>query len=247
MTSICVSGGFDPIHNGHLDMIEAAAKYGRVIVILNSDEWLIRKKKYYFQDYVHRQKIIAAMRYVYTVVSVDDSDGTVCEALQRIRPDYFANGGDRNPENTAELKLCTDLGIKPLFNIGGGKVASSSELVKRSKEHEKVIRPWGSYRVLGEGEGWKTKLITVLPGEKLSRQSHRYRSEHWIVVKGKATTEVGNTITELKISDSQYIDIGQVHRLSNNSDEELEIIEVQIGANLDENDIMRFEDKYGRK
>lgn len=132
MKIICISGGFDPVHIGHINLIKEAAKYGEVIVILNSDAWLERKKLYAVMPWQERAEILAWMRSVKAVAAVDDSDGTVCEALRRIKPDYFANGGDRTVENTPELDLCRELGIKLLFNIGGDKVASSSEIIARA-------------------------------------------------------------------------------------------------------------------
>lgn len=131
MRTIAISGGFDPIHVGHLDLIEAAAKHGRVMVILNSDAWLIRKKGYAFMRWEDRRRLLLAMKSVHSVVSVDDADGTVCKALVQFKPDYFANGGDRTSENTPELNVCCDYMIRPLFGIGGGKVESSSKLVER--------------------------------------------------------------------------------------------------------------------
>jgi D-beta-D-heptose 7-phosphate kinase/D-beta-D-heptose 1-phosphate adenosyltransferase len=127
---VCCSGGFDPLTSGHIDYIEDAANYGRVIVILNSDEWLIRKKGYLFMPWPQRAKILCALRAVYGVISVDDSDGSVSSALRHSGASYFANGGDRTADNTLELDVCRELGITPLFNIGGGKTASSSELVR---------------------------------------------------------------------------------------------------------------------
>lgn len=129
--TICVSGGFDPLHEGHIAYILDAAKYGDVIVILNSDEWLKRKKGFVFQRWDQRATIIAAIKGVIDVVTVDDDDGTVCEALRRIKPDYFANGGDRGPGNTPEAELCKDIGIEMLWNVGGQKIESSSDLIKR--------------------------------------------------------------------------------------------------------------------
>ena len=99
------------MHGGHVDMIQAAAKYGRVAVILNSDDWLMRKKGYVFMDWSSRAKILLAIKGVQEVTSVDDEDGTVCEALKRIKPRYFANGGDRTAFNTPELKVCEELGM----------------------------------------------------------------------------------------------------------------------------------------
>lgn len=130
-TIACISGGFDIFHVGHLDLLRGAAQYGKVIVILNSDEWLIRKKGYsIYPTWEERANIVYGFSGVIGVSAVDDSDGTVCEALRRIKPDYFCNGGDRFAESTPELRMCGDLGIKPVFNVGGGKRQSSSDLVK---------------------------------------------------------------------------------------------------------------------
>jgi len=132
---IAVSGGFDPIHKGHVQMIREASKYGDVVVILNSDEWLERKKGYSFMSFKERSYIAGSIKGVVFTTGVDDLDGTVCEALERIKPDYFANGGDRYETNTPEMTLCKELGIKMLWNIGGGKTQSSSDLVNRVKWH----------------------------------------------------------------------------------------------------------------
>ncbi len=129
--TIMVSGGFDPVHAGHIRMIRAAAKYGDVIVIANSDKWLHNKKGFVFMDFHQRSEILNAIKGVILVDSVDDSDGTVCEAIRRLRPTYFANGGDRGKHNTPEQNVCDELGIEMLWSIGGDeKVAASSDLVK---------------------------------------------------------------------------------------------------------------------
>lgn len=126
---IAVSGGADPVHLGHVKMINDAAKYGNVIFILNSDDWLRRKKGYVFMPFEERAEILKAFRNVYDVISVDDSDGTVCEAIKEIKPDYFGNGGDRTDKNTPELALCEGLDIELVWGLGGDKIQSSSELV----------------------------------------------------------------------------------------------------------------------
>ena len=132
MSLVCVSGGFDPLHDGHVDMMEEAAQHGNLLVILNSDAWLLRKKGYIFMPFKQRAKIIRALRCVDGVAAVDDTDGTVCKALELYTPDFFANGGDRKQENTPEMEVCAKLGIKLLFDVGGGKSNSSSELVARA-------------------------------------------------------------------------------------------------------------------
>lgn len=134
MKTVLVSGGFDPVHSGHVEMFMQAAMKGRVVVALNSDEWLERKKGYVFMPFRDRKLVVSAMRAVHYVTGVDDGDGTVLEAIRRIRPDYFANGGDRTSDNTPELELCYQLGIEPLFGIGGFKQMSSSGLVDRACE-----------------------------------------------------------------------------------------------------------------
>ena len=132
-----VSGGFDPVHAGHIRMIRHAAEYGDVIVIANSDDWLYRKKGFIFMEWDRRVEILNAIKGVVLVDSVDDSDGTVCEAIRRLRPTYFANGGDRGRSNTPEQSVCEELGIELLWGIGGEeKLDSSSELAKKVRDFE---------------------------------------------------------------------------------------------------------------
>ena len=102
---IAVSGGFDPIHIGHLRMLKEASEYGDLYVIVNSDDWLIRKKGYVFMPFEDRAEIISSFSCVYSAVTVNDTDGTVCSALKKIKPKYFANGGDRVLTNTPEYGL----------------------------------------------------------------------------------------------------------------------------------------------
>ena len=133
MTIVAVSGGFDPLHEGHVNMIEDAVQYGRIHVYLNTDEWLMRKKGYVFMPWKTRARILMAMKGVEMVIPVMDKDDTVCQTIKTFKPDIYCNGGDRFPENTPELKLCNDLKIRTIFNVGGEKIQSSSELVRRVK------------------------------------------------------------------------------------------------------------------
>ena len=135
--TVMVSGGFDPVHAGHIRMIRDAAQYGSVIVIANSDDWLWQKKGFVFMEYERRIEILNAIKGVILVDSVDDSDGTVCEAIRRLKPTYFANGGDRGKANTPEQTGCEELGVKLLWGIGGEeKLQSSSDLAKKARDFE---------------------------------------------------------------------------------------------------------------
>ena len=129
--TVAVSGGFDPPHAGHIRMIQEATQFGEVIVILNSDDWLVQKKGYIFMPWAERAEILSAIKGVIKVVPVNDTDGTVCEALKREKPTYFANGGDRSDKNTPELTVCRENNITMIWGIGGEKIQSSSELVSK--------------------------------------------------------------------------------------------------------------------
>jgi len=131
---IMLSGGFDPLHVGHVSMIKHAADIGDVIIALNSDDWLLRKKGYIFMPFNDRKTILNALRYVHAVVAVDDKDDTVCEAIKKYRPDIFGNGGDRQRNNTPEVTLCKKLEIQTIFNLGDKKIRSSSQLVKEAHD-----------------------------------------------------------------------------------------------------------------
>ena len=128
---VAVSGGFDPVHVGHVRMIAEAANHGDVVVIANSDAWLMRKKGYIFMTWEERQEILYNFKGVVDVLEAKDDDGSVCETLRHLKPDIFANGGDRKDNNTPEVALCQELGIEMLWNCGGDKIQSSSELVAK--------------------------------------------------------------------------------------------------------------------
>tara|TARA_R110001592_G_scaffold135377_2_gene351622 strand:- start:4905 stop:5321 length:417 start_codon:yes stop_codon:yes gene_type:complete len=132
---VAVSGGFDPIHVGHVRMIQEAAELGNVIVIANSDDWLLRKKGYVFMKYEERQEILKSIKGVVNVFKASDKDNTVCKSLKIIKPDIFANGGDRKEGNVPEYEVCERLGIELRFGIGGDdKPQSSSWLVEKVRK-----------------------------------------------------------------------------------------------------------------
>tara|TARA_R110002020_G_scaffold448562_1_gene661389 strand:- start:43 stop:528 length:486 start_codon:yes stop_codon:yes gene_type:complete len=137
--TIMVSGGFDPVHVGHIRLILDASKFGDVIVVANSDQWLYRKKGFVFMTFDQRKEILDSIKGVVLVDSVNDTDGTVCEAIRRIKPDFFANGGDRKKTNTPEVDVCNQLGIELLWGVGGtSKTESSSDLVERVRVRTEI-------------------------------------------------------------------------------------------------------------
>ena len=118
--------------------------------------------------------------------------------------------------------------------------------ISQGVEHQKCYRPWGTYESLVKENKWQVKLIEVKPGEKLSLQKHKFRSEHWVVVSGVAKVEIDGEIMILNENESSYIPLGSKHRLSNPGEKFLKIIEIQSGSYLGEDDIERFQDNYGR-
>jgi Mannose-6-phosphate isomerase len=118
---------------------------------------------------------------------------------------------------------------------------------KEATEHQKMYRPWGSYETLVLGERFQVKQIVVNPGASLSLQMHHHRAEHWVVVSGTAEVQVGDTTQLLTEDQSVYIPIGDTHRLTNPGKLPLTLIEVQSGGYLGEDDIVRFDDVYGRE
>ena len=138
---IILSGGFDPIHKGHIRMFKAASKLGNVLVGLNSDEWLIRKKNKLFMPFEEREEILKSIKYIDSVLTFNDHDGTACNLIIDISRKYsndynicFGNGGDRTNNTTPEVEYCMKNGIELLWGLGGDKIQSSSSLLKRWKE-----------------------------------------------------------------------------------------------------------------
>lgn len=125
---IAVSGGFDPVHIGHIRYIKAASELGKVLIVLNTDEWLTRKKGKPFMPYQERKEVLEALRYVHRVVPVIDADDSVAESILLYKSDVFAKGGDGTIENITinEKEACLRIGAQFIVGVGGRKVQSSS-------------------------------------------------------------------------------------------------------------------------
>jgi len=134
MTIVLCSGGFAPLHVGHLEHIAAASMLGRVIVAVNSDAWLRRKVGRVFMPEAERVIIMSALWCVEDAFVAKDDDDTICLTLLECRPDIYCNGGDRISPNEAEHKMCVKLGIMEAFNVGGGKIRSSTEIIEAASK-----------------------------------------------------------------------------------------------------------------
>jgi cytidyltransferase-like protein len=133
---VAVSGGFDPVHIGHIRYLKGAAELGKVVVMLNTDEWLIRKKGKPFMPYDERKEILEAIKYVYKVVPVVDKGNSVAESIRHYKPHIFAKGGDRTIDKIPQDEKDAIMGIggSLVINVGGGKIQSSSWLIKGTQE-----------------------------------------------------------------------------------------------------------------
>lgn len=251
---VIVTGGFDPIHSGHIDYINSAKEFGRVIIGLNSDDWLKRKKGVSFMPYDERYAITSNLKGVLCVIDFDDSDNSACDAIQKVKKIFpntniiFANGGDRTEQNIPEMeRYKDDPFVSFVFGIGGENKKNSSSWILQEWKLPKTERPWGYYRVLHETPNVKVKELTVNPHQNLSMQKHLKRSEHWLVAEGKIDVrsrldDGQNTPTFILTKhDSHDIRQKEWHQLINPYDEPCRIIEIQYGEQCIEEDIERKE------
>lgn len=242
---VLVTGGFDPVHAGHVDYLKAARSLGdRLIVGINSNQWLERKKGRFFMDWEDRAAIIEAFSCVDQVIFFDDSDGSACDAIRQTlarNPNshvIFANGGDRNLDNIPEMVI-SDPRLQFFDGVGGtNKRNSSSDLLNRWKI-ERTRREWGVFDVLREYPGCKVKELIVRPGKSTSLQRHFKRAELWFVRSGNGAAVIGDY--RLKLARGSYVGVntGEWHQIQNTGDDPLCIVEVQFGAECVEDDIER--------
>ncbi len=247
MVLVVASGYFDPIHKGHVEYLEEAKKLGdKLVVIVNNDFQASLKKGKSFMSQDQRLAIVKALVCVDDVFLSIDNDGTVCKSIEYLRPSIFAKGGDRTAGEIPEGFICKKLGIKIVDGLGP-KIESSSRLISESNSFGNVIqKPWGTYTDFIRETGVVVKEITVLPGKRLSLQSHQKREEYWIVISGKGLAVLDSDERPLSKGNVVHVKLNQRHRIINSSGETLRIAEVQLGECL-EKDIVRYEDDFGRE
>jgi cytidyltransferase-like protein len=251
MKIVLVTGGFDPLHSGHIAYFEAARALGDMLIVgINSDEWLIRKKGQPFMDVYERCRIVESLKVVDKVVCYPDADGSSKNAITGVRAMYpdariiFANGGDRTKENIPEMDL-VDNNLEFVFGVGGEDKKNSSSWILQEWKAPKTERPWGYYRVLHDVPGMKVKELTVDPNQSLSMQRHWLRSEYWIVQEGTAIvnsqTSSGYALPPKTLNkyNEHHVPILEWHQLTNPYDVPLKIVEIQYGERCVEEDIER--------
>ena len=219
-----------------------------LVVGVNSDAWLQRKKGREFMPISERFSIVNALKPVDHTMTFDDSDGSACDLLEqikRVHPDdeiIFANGGDRTRDNIPEMSVT---GVTFAFGVGGENKKNSSSWILQEWKAPKTERVWGYYRVLHEVPGMKVKELTVEPGQKLSMQRHDLRAEYWIVSEGECIVNSmlpsGYLMTPKHLTQHQEfrIPVGEWHQLTNPFSHPCKIVEIQHGTKCIEEDIER--------
>lgn len=248
-----ISGGFDPIHSGHLSYISSAkSKCDFLLVGVNSDLWLTNKKGSPFLPFSERIQIISALKDVDLATEFDDNDGSATQLILKAHKLFsnddliFMNGGDRTNKNSPEMssEIIKELVIDFKFGIGGTEKLNASSKILENWKKPLVKRPWGFYRLLDMENGWAVKELTLSPGKTLSDQRHFFRSEHWHVVEGTVNIDLeypdGNKETKIiNLKESGDIPILTWHRAYNTTNKKVKVIETWFGSKLIESDIER--------
>jgi cytidyltransferase-like protein len=250
-TIVLITGGFDPIHSGHIAYIQAAKKLGDILVVgVNTDAWLTRKKGAAFMPLFERATILRNIVGVDFVIDFDDTDGSAKHAIWMTRQSYpqdhiiFANGGDRTQENIPEMDAANE-NVSFVFGVGGENKKNSSSWILQEWKAPKTARQWGYYRVLHEVPGMKVKELTVEPGKSLSMQRHKLRAEYWILSEGRAVVNRATPLdfelpsAELNKHNQLHVAEQEWHQLTNPYEYPLKIVEIQYGEQCIEEDIER--------
>ena len=246
-----VSGGFDPIHSGHISYLESASLLGeKLIVCLNSDDWLIKKKGSFFMPFSERATILESISFVDKVIGFEDDDlGSCINGLKKITEMYkgaeiiFCNGGDRNSDNIPEM-VCE--GVSFEFEVGGSDKKNSSSWILNQWRYEHENRIWGQFYNLFQDSNVKVKELIVAPKKGMSFQRHFQRNEIWLVSKGACKVNFSTqdpTNSEeviLKKFDHFIVQVKQWHQIFNPYDSDCHIIEIQYGDATEETDIERL-------
>jgi mannose-6-phosphate isomerase-like protein (cupin superfamily) len=234
-----------------LSYFKSAKQLGNKLVVgLNSDQWLTRKKGRPFMPMSERFALVSSIEVVDEVVVYNDDDNSSCDAIRLVKLQYpnaeitFANGGDRTKENIPEMVFDD---VEFVFGVGGENKANSSSWILEEWKKPKTDRAWGYYRILHEvGSHVKLKELTVMPGQRLSMQRHEKRAEFWFVAEGEATVysvDPHSTDYDLLASPARHqhtwIRLGEWHQLCNETDQLLKLIEIQYGEDCVEEDIER--------
>ena len=246
------SGGFDPIHSGHIDYLKDAASLGdRLIVLLNSDNWLVQKKGKFFMPFHERKIILENFSFVSEVVSFNDDEfGSCVDGINKVKHKYpncnilFCNGGDRLKDNIPEMDI-PNIDFK--FGVGGNFKTNSSSSILSNWKKNTVDRLWGNYNILYENKGIKVKELVIKPMTGMSYQRHFHRSELWFIFEGyceilynETDDKKNNQKITLKKDDSFFIKRRAWHQIINPSNEICKIVEIQYGSEVNEEDIERL-------
>lgn len=248
---VIATGGFDPIHSGHINYVKEAKNLGDILIVgVNSDAWLRRKKGQEFMPWEERATIISALHNVDRVINFDDSDGSAKAAIRKVRAIHptaqivFANGGDRTQVNIPEMDIVDD-NLEFVFGVGGEHKMNSSSWILQEWKAPKTERQWGYYRVLHEVDGMKVKELTVEPGKSLSMQRHHIRAEYWIVSEGEAVVnrqmESGCSLPSVTLRKhvEYQVPVREWHQLTNPYSAPVKVVEIQYGEHCIEEDIER--------
>ena len=251
MKIVVVSGGFDPIHSGHIEYFKAAKLLGdKLIVAVNSDQWLVNKKGKFFMPFNERSNIISHLEVVDQVIDFEDDDfGSCALGLEKIKNQYpgneiiFCNGGDRKKGNISEMQV---KGIIFKFGVGGNDKRNSSSIILKDWEFKSEDRVWGKFYDLFADNRLKLKELIVMPGKGMSFQRHFKRNEIWFVSKGSCVVKFSDSSPEksvlktLTTAEVFHVKAGNWHQIINSFHDPCHIIEIQYGEETSEDDIERL-------